>query len=86
MKTRFSFSLSGKPGEQKAVLNTVGAVIGYQFTQTQEGLGVVVADNTNFWFMKGILERLESRGLISGIAWELDNSPESGEAQDANGV
>lgn len=74
MKTRFAFTVTGKPGEQKAVLSTVGATIGYDFTQPQEGVGEVVADNENFWFMKGILERLESRGLVSGIAWELENS------------
>jgi len=76
MKTRFSFSVAGDPDVREAVLHTVGAVIGYTFKHRESGMGEVLVDNTNFWFMKGILERLESKKLISGISWGLDNSQE----------
>lgn len=74
MKTRFRFSVS-EPAD--AILRTVGAVIGYDFLHKPASLtetadqGEVLVDNENFWFMKSILERLESKSLISFVSWEV---------------
>lgn len=68
MKYRFAAHVPGSTEVQEAVAKTVGAVIGYNFEV--ESMGVVSVDVSadQFWFMHGILMRLQDKGVITGFS------------------